>query len=216
MSETFGSYNSYLNSKNCCKDLLPGPFGPTGAKGSTGYTGYTGYTGVTGVTGATGTTGATGATGPTITPALIGGNTGAVVKFNNVSNQWYYEQGKTFIINHPLNNDKYLVHTCLEGPEVGVYYRGKFEITNDTSVTVNLPDYIPGWAYEFTVTITGIYDGKLKIYNTSEVDESGAFTVYGENGKFNWMAIGKRGDINAEPYKSDITVKGDGPYKWYE
>ena len=149
MSETFGSYNSYLNSKNCCKDLLPGPFGPTGAKGSTGYTGYTGYTGVTGATGATG------ATGPTITPALIGGNTGAVVKFNNVSNQWYYEQGKTFIINHPLDNDKYLVHTCLEGPEVGVYYRGKSEITNDTSVTVNLPDYIPGWAYEFTVTITG-------------------------------------------------------------
>jgi hypothetical protein len=204
MSETFGSYNSYLNSKNCCKDLLPGPFGPTGAKGATGPTGAAGWTG------------ATGATGPTITPALIGGNTGAVVKFNNVSNQWYYEQGKTFIINHPLDNAKYLVHTCLEGPEVGVYYRGKSEITNDISVTVNLPDYIPGWAYEFTVTITGIYDGKLKLYNTSEVDENGAFTVYGENGKFNWMAIGKRGDINAEPYKNDITVKGDGPYKWYE
>ncbi len=181
MSQLFyGSYNSYLNSKNCCKDLLPGPFGPTGAKGATGYTG---------AAGAAGATGATGATGPTITPALIGGNTGAVVKFNNVSSQWYYEQGKTFIINHPLNSDKYLVHTCLEGPEVGVYYRGKSEITNDTSVTINLPDYIPGWAYEFTVTITGIYDGKLKLYNTSEVDENGAFTVYGENGKFNWRLV---------------------------
>jgi hypothetical protein len=79
-----------------------------------------------------------------------------------------------------------------------------------------LPDYIPGWAYDFTVTITGIYDGKLKLYNASEVDEYGAFTVYGENGKFNWVAFGKRGDINAEPCKNDVNIKGDGPYKWYD
>jgi hypothetical protein len=89
-------------------------------------------------------------------------------------------------------------------------------VTNDTSVTVNLPDYIPGWARDFTITVTGIYDGKLKLYNVTEVDESGAFTVYGENGKFNWIAIGKRGDINAEPYKNEIVIKGDGPYKWVE
>ena len=194
----FGSYNSYLNSRNCCKDLLPGPIGPTGAAGLRG---------------------ATGATGPTITPVLITGvtgATGAVVKFNNLTSSWYFEQGKTFIINHPKDNDKYLVHTCLEGPEVGVYYRGKSEITNDTSVAINLPDYIPGWAYDFTVTVTGIYDGKLKLYNASEVDDTGSFTVYGENGKFSWVAIGKRGDVNAEPYKNEIVVKGDGPYRWIE
>ena len=194
----FGSYNSYLNSRNCCKDLLPGPIGPTGAAGLRG---------------------ATGATGPTITPVLITGvtgATGAVVKFNNLTSSWYFEQGKTFIINHPKDNDKYLVHTCLEGPEVGVYYRGKSEITNDESVAINLPDYIPGWAYDFTVTVTGIYDGKLKLYNASEVDDTGSFTVYGENGKFSWVAIGKRGDVNAEPYKNEIVVKGDGPYRWIE
>lgn len=199
MSQLFyGSYNSYLNSKNCCKDLLPGPIGPTGAAGLRG---------------------ATGTTGPTITPVLITGvtgATGAVVKFNNVTNAWYYEQGKTFIINHPKDNDKYLVHTCLEGPEVGVYYRGKSEITNDASVTINLPDYIPGWASDFTITVTGIYDGKLKLYNASEVDDTGSFTVYGENGKFSWVAIGKRGDVNPEPYKNEIVVKGDGPYRWIE
>ena len=195
----FGSYNSYLNSKNCCKDLIPGP------QGATGYTGYTGYTGPTGHT------------GPTITPTLLGGgDTGAVVKYNNISNVWYYEQGKTFIIDHPQNKEKYLVHACLEGPEVGVYYRGKSEVTNDASITVNLPDYIPGWAHDFTITVTGIYDGKLKLYNVTEVDDNGAFIVYGENGKFNWVAIGKRGDINAEPYKNEIVIKGDGPYKWVE
>jgi hypothetical protein len=84
MSQLFyGSYNSYLNSKNCCKDLIPGPMGPTGQIGPTGATittgatgatgatgvigatGYTGYTGYTGVTGPTGHTGPTGYTGPT-------------------------------------------------------------------------------------------------------------------------------------------------------
>lgn len=40
MSQLFyGSYNSYLNSKNCCKDLIPGPQGPTGVTGATGATG---------------------------------------------------------------------------------------------------------------------------------------------------------------------------------
>ena len=194
----FSSYNSYLNSKNCCKDLIPGPHGPTGPTGPTGATGWTGHTGPT---------------GPTITPTA-GGSTGNVVSYS--SGTWTYDASKTFIIDHPQNKEKYLVHACLEGPEVGVYYRGKSEITNDTSVTVNLPDYIPGWAYDFTITVTGIYDGKLKLYNASEVDENGAFTVYGENGKFNWIAIGKRDDINAEPYKNEIVVKGDGPYKWVE
>ena len=177
----FGSYNSYLNSRSCCRDIA-GFIGPTG---------------------------------PTITPTLINGNTGAVVKYNNVSNTWYYEQGKTFIIDHPHDNEKYLVHACLEGPEVGVYYRGKSEVTNDNSVIVNLPNYISGWATDFTITVTAIYDGKLKLYNTSEITDEGAFTVYGENGKFNWVAIGKRGSINPEPNKNEITVKGDGPYKYY-
>jgi hypothetical protein len=180
----YGSYNSYLTSKNCCKELLPGPIGPTGERGPTGYTGYTGRSGPTG---ATGHIGPTGPTGP-----------------------------KSFIIDHPLDNQKYLIHTCLEGPEVGVYYRGKSEITDNESVKINMPNYVSGWAYDFTVTVTGIYDGKLKIYNASEVDESGSFTVYGENGKFNWVAIGKRDEINVEPYKYEITIRGDGPYKYIE
>jgi len=37
---------------------------------------------------------------------------------------------KTFVREHPLNKDKYLVHACLEGPEAGVYYRGERLITH--------------------------------------------------------------------------------------
>ena len=35
---------------------------------------------------------------------------------------------KTFVIDHPDDENKYLVHVCLEGPEAGVYYRGKAEV----------------------------------------------------------------------------------------
>ena len=72
MSQLFyGSYNSYLNSKNCCKDLIPGPQGPTGERGPTGATITTGATGATGAAGPTGVRGATGATGPQGTPVTI-------------------------------------------------------------------------------------------------------------------------------------------------
>jgi len=49
--------------------------------------------------------------------------------------------------------------------------------------------------------------------HVSEV-ENGKFSVHGENGRFNWTAIGKRSDINVEPLKSQSNIKGFGPYKW--
>jgi len=122
---------------------------------------------------------------------------------------------KTFVIDHPINKDKYLVHGCLEGPEGGVYYRGKGEITNNESVIICLPDYVEKLARDFTVQITPIFNGQnsTKQLCTSEV-ENNSFIVYGENTKFYWLVHGKRGDINVEPLKSETEVKGTGPYKW--
>jgi hypothetical protein len=125
-------------------------------------------------------------------------------------------EAKSFIIDHPIDDNKYLIHACLEGPESGVYYRGKSEITNNNSVIIQLPYYVCKFAYDFTVNVTGIYDGTIKMYNCSDVDNNGTFTVYGENGRFNWTAIGKRGDIVVESNKAEINIKGDGPYRWYE
>jgi hypothetical protein len=125
---------------------------------------------------------------------------------------------KTFVIDHPKDpENKYLVHGCLEGPESGVYYRGTAKVTDNHSTIVALPDYVPGWAKNFTVTVTAIYDGKVKMYATSKVDDSlGQFTVYGENGEFNWIAVGQRAEIKVEPLKSETTAKGFGPYRWIE
>jgi hypothetical protein len=122
---------------------------------------------------------------------------------------------KSFVIDHPLDYTKHLVHVCLEGPETGVYYRGCGEITNDTSVEIVLPDYVCDIATNFTVQICDIYDGlKPKIYSAGEII-SNRFMVYGENGRFSWEVRGSRGDIVVEPYKNEIVVYGEGPYKWY-
>jgi hypothetical protein len=122
--------------------------------------------------------------------------------------------GKTFVINHPLDDTKYLVHACLEGPEVGVYYRGEGKITNNSSVTILLPDYVDKLATNFTVQLTPIYSGKKIEQLYSSRVQNNSFTVYGENTSFYWLVHGKRGDINVEPYKVHTEVKGTGPYRW--
>lgn len=124
---------------------------------------------------------------------------------------------KTFVIDHPIHPNKYLVHACLEGPESGVYYRGKGEIVNGTSVDVQLPAYVgalcPG--ADFTVQLTHIYDGTVKVFSASEVNPAtNSFRVYGENGRFNWLVHGKRFDIEVEPIKADVNRHGDGPYTY--
>ena len=112
---------------------------------------------------------------------------------------------------HPTNVNKYLIHVCLEGPEAGVYYRGKSEIINNKYVEIELPDYVEKLAFDFTVQITPIYSGKIVTLNSGEV-ENNKFRVYGENSRFHWIVYGKRFDIEVEPNKLDVNVKGDGPY----
>lgn len=117
---------------------------------------------------------------------------------------------KTFVIDHPIHQDKYLVHACLEGPEAGVYYRGKGEITNDESVEIRLPEYAKNF-YNFTVQVTPI--NSRIVYGVTEV-EDGKFKVLGYNGKFFWTVQATRQEIEVEPRKSDVVVKGDGPYTY--
>ena len=142
------------------------------------------------------------------------------VAYDSSENTMFYVTeptgNKCFIIDHPDDINKHLVHVCLEGPEAGVYYRGESEITNNEFVTIELPNYVESLAQDYTVQITPIYDGKIKIYNTGRVKNC-KFTVHGENGEFYWLVHAKRknSDFLIEPFKYEIEVKGNGPYKWY-
>lgn len=187
--------------------------GEKGERGDTGPTGPTGPPGI-GVTGATGATGATGSM-PVPTPIAPTGTTGGVL-YNSITNTWNYSSSKTFVIDHPVNEDKYLVHACLEGPEVGVYYRGKAFIEENNEVTIKLPSYVEHLATNFTIQITHIYDRNNpghKTYSTSLV-ENNEFTVFGESGSFFWQVYGERNSVNVEPNKKDVELKGDGPYTY--
>ena len=199
MSGYYPNYSQYLGSQRCCDSRGAGPVGPQGPTGPASI----GQRGVTGAVGATGPTGR-GCMGPT---GPAGGPTGAASSVTGPTGP----AGKTFIIEHPTNENKYLVHACLEGPEAGVYYRGKGEITNNESVEVVLPHYVEKLAYDFTVQVTPIYGNKIVTLNASEV-ENNTFRVYGENAKFHWVVYGSRQEVNVEPNKADVNVKGHGPY----
>jgi hypothetical protein len=185
------------------------------------YAGSTGQVGGSIVLNASGGTEfAVGNTGLYVNPVRLqngglSGFTGAV-QYNPATYELVYNDSKTFVIDHPVDaENKYLVHACLEGPESGVYYRGKSEIVNGSSVEVQLPSYVGTLCTDLTVQITHIYDGAVKAFSASEVDSvSNSFTVYGENGRFNWLVHGKRADIVVEPSKADVSVRGDGPYKY--
>lgn len=193
MSNFTNSYSNYLGARRCCDFPAIGPQGPVGPQGIPGPRGDTGFTGYTGPTGPIGRSclGSTGPQGP--------------------------EGSKTFIIDHPLDNSKYLIHACLEGPEAGVYYRGKSTIENNEAITIQLPDYVASLANNFTIQVTSIYSKERKEPNLLEVSEieNNKFTVYGNNGSFYWYVYGTRNQILVEPEKTSIVVNGNGPYKWY-
>lgn len=225
MSRYYANYPQYLGAQKCCDLRTRGPEGPQGPTGpaSVGQRGWTGppgqsFTGPTGrgcrgPTGEPGPAGGpTGPTGPGITfggEQVDSGNNG--VWYDSTSDIFYYAPSKSFIINHPIHEEKYLIHACLEGPEAGVYYRGIGEILDNVSVEILLPYYVDSLATDFTVQITPIYNGKINILNVSEV-KNNKFNVYGENCKFYWCVTGKRSNVNIEPFKRDVEVKGQGPY----
>lgn len=57
---------------------------------------------------------------------------------------------KPFDIPHPVKKGYRLRHVCLEGPESGVYYRGRLKNSN----VINLPEYWSGLVDPESITVT--------------------------------------------------------------
>jgi hypothetical protein len=126
---------------------------------------------------------------------------------------------KTFVINHPNDENKYLVHACLEGSEAGVYYRGNGEIINNNECQIELPNYTNNLANNWTVNLTlrgNNWNSDAKPLRVSDVIDC-KFKVYGENGsKFYWTVYGERENIQVEVDKLEYRLFGDGPYKYLQ
>lgn len=141
---------------------------------------------------------------------------------NSTKEVWYSgaqagNSSKTFVIQHPTEQEKYLVHACLEGPESGVYYRGEGHIIQNNICEIILPKYTDKLAKNWTVNLTVKTDNWITNMTNLQASEvkNGRFKVFGENDtKFYWTAYGTRCDIEVEIDKKEHVLCGDGPYTY--
>jgi hypothetical protein len=138
-----------------------------------------------------------------------------VLTYDATSHEVSTDTNKTFVIDHPTDPGRFLVHACLEGPESGVYYRGESQLT-DGEVWVALPPYVSRLAHSLTVNLTQINSTREDAFarlRASHVTGQG-FTVFGDPCQFAWHVFGTRNEIQSEPLRADVVVQGDGPYRY--
>jgi hypothetical protein len=131
---------------------------------------------------------------------------------------------KSFIIGHPTDPERYLVHATLEGPEGAVYYRGSARLEKGRAEIV-LPPYFEALTRREgrTVLLTAVdgFDPLAVVSRGGARIEGGRFIVESSNRRsrqaFDWEVKAVRADgerLAAEPLRSDIAVAGDGPYTY--
>lgn len=129
---------------------------------------------------------------------------------------------KTFVIDHPRDPHKYLVHASLEGPEGAVFYRGSARLKNGRAV-VRLPNYFEYLARldGRTVQLTNVdgFDSLAVLRRGGRTVADGTFTVISDSARssqrFDWEVKAVRADgpaLQIEPERSAVAVAGFGPY----
>jgi hypothetical protein len=125
---------------------------------------------------------------------------------------------KSFRIQHPLYEDKMLVHASLEGPTADVFYKGKAQLVNG-EIEITLPDYFETLTKidERIVMITPIIKNSSKLFSTLGATqiENGKFKVYNQensindNQEFYWIVQATRKDIEieVEPLKNNYDLR---------
>jgi hypothetical protein len=99
---------------------------------------------------------------------------------------------KSFVIDHPTKPDKKLRYGSLEGPENGVYIRGK-----GNSEIIELPDYWVGLVYEdsITVNLTAIGDSDTPRVKDIIDNKIIVFSKEGENLNYFYTVFAERKDV---------------------
>lgn len=110
---------------------------------------------------------------------------------------------KNFMIDHPLEPEhKYLIHSCLEGPEIAVFYRGEAQLEQGEA-TITLPDYFEALTRKEkrTVMLTPKLEGEAPVSMlAASVVKEGKFVVRriddkNLSQKFYWEVKAVRADI---------------------
>ena len=106
---------------------------------------------------------------------------------------------KSFKIDHPLDpQNKYLEHGSLEGPEHGIYQRGR--VSGYGAVTVNLPDYFTALSEDsYSIIVTSRTNSQLFVTESNPksftVSRIGLLKFIKNYIEFDYLIIGERNDI---------------------
>lgn len=136
---------------------------------------------------------------------------------------------KTFVIPHPTDNERYLIHACAEGPENVVFYRGQAALENG-AVVIELPAYFEalcaeeGRSVQLTPIADDPHDEWCPVLHAT-YPQDGKFWVGLGSGmvipdqRFWWEVKAVRKDVaplNVEPLTDTVDVLGSGPYTYYK
>jgi len=99
---------------------------------------------------------------------------------------------KPFDIQHPTKEGQRLRYVSLEGPECGVYVRGK-----QKEKIILLPDYWTGLVHEETITAHLTPYGKTKCLYVVEIKDNQIYVEYEEDElEFSYYITAERKDVN--------------------
>jgi hypothetical protein len=97
---------------------------------------------------------------------------------------------KNFAVPHPFIKGKDLIHSCLEGPEIAVFYRGEV-VTQHGRAAVELPDYFEALTYDDdrSVLLTQIVESDkdpLALVAASRVVNGGFWIMSSDDVRVAW------------------------------
>lgn len=115
---------------------------------------------------------------------------------------------KKFDIPHPSKPGYRLAHTCIEGPEIAVYYRGKLENSN----IIELPDYWKNLINPETITVhltphnfhqelyvkSIEWGSRIKVINNSGGNIDCSYVVYAERIDVEKLVVEYKEDENPD------------------
>ncbi len=130
---------------------------------------------------------------------------------------------KDFVISHPLDKQKYLIHSALEGPENGVRYRGTTTLKQGKG-SIKLPNYVSKFTDPTTATLhliaTDTGEAVRIVYTNDKWIHNNKINIESENKnsaeEISWTFQATRTDISplvVTPPKNLVNIGGFGPYK---
>jgi hypothetical protein len=127
-----------------------------------------------------------------LTDSIISQTGTSIININGVLRA----TSKSFDIPHPIKEGYRLVYGCLEGPENGVYFRGKASGVGE--IEIMLPDYWQNLVEDYTIYLTSY--GNYSVFvssqsrNSFKVRRCGSIFLRKRTIEFTYEVIGNRKD----------------------